>query len=725
MIRSNTGIALRFLWTSKTITISSILTVALSIAIVLTMANLFANTQESINHISTLQEWTQFSDPVRSAELAAEYEHAQNNLGPLRTFIIILSLLTLVTGGLLAISNFDILHQRSKAQLAAMRAVGATPQQLTNVGIIQASLITAVGALLGLAATFATYNASYAWFEQAFAFSSVQGVAQFQMNTATILTTFILCAGLTLTLLMYPSLRLAKIVPAGIERISKRRRLMSDRTVLSIILVFMLAGLSFISLSLLDNVIMGDHVTVAGAAVITDNAFTVLVGSPLLIAALFMLLPFVLPPILEESLPFFRKVIGNASFVAVKNLIPQIQKSVLLMLLVSAVAMSAVFGSAFLETVRRAEHYNLGDDFPTDFILTGSALSPSTADPTQLRNSLLADPAIEQVSVVSSSEISGVGPFFLGTERGDDLLLSEIIVADLGDMQRQGMLYDAPLITGRTDDSMIVSWQLASLHDIRVGDILVVELFDESIHSQEAQDAREFAAAADPTADPAADPTADTDTPREGIEVIGIVRDFPGYGPHFALAIDSESEFFQNHSYFTAIDAVYVDGTDEPTVLAALAEVLQQHPELALTRLSAAAEAADQTFFQMWSIIIVVTAILLFCSVVGVFNTLMSHINQKRKEFAILRAVSVTESGVVKIVLTQVMLYVLSGLAFGGIMGILLTYLIIIMDPTQVYFNVVLLLGAAAAVILSTLIVFSFVAVKIGKLNPTEELARD
>ena len=125
IIRSNTGIALRFLWTNKAITLSSILTVALSIAIVLTMVDLFANTQESINHIGTLQEWAQFTDPARSAELAAEYEHAQNNLGPLQTFVVAISLLTLLTGGLLAISNFDILHQRCKAQLAIMRSVGA------------------------------------------------------------------------------------------------------------------------------------------------------------------------------------------------------------------------------------------------------------------------------------------------------------------------------------------------------------------------------------------------------------------------------------------------------------------------------------------------------------------------------------------------------------------------------------------------------------------------
>ena len=716
-ISSTTGIALRFFWANKAITISSVLTVALSIALVLTLANLFANTQESIQQIREMQSLTEFTNPALSVELAAEYEHAQQNLGPLRTFIIVLSMLTLLASGLLAISNFGILHQKCKTQFAIMRAVGASPSQLVQIGIVQAGFITGLGASIGLILAFAAFRVSHLWFEQAFSFSSLYGVSQFGLNTALIILVLVLSVLFILTLLMIPSIRLARTVAVEIEYDRQQNTFFSERAMLSIILVLMLGGLSFIGLSLLDNVIVADHVTVAGTAVIPDNTFTVLVGAPLLISALFLMIPFIAPPLLERTLPLLKRLIGNTSFVAIKNLIPQIQKSALMILLLSAVVMSAVFGSTFLETVRRGEHYRLAEHFPTEFILIGPQLEPSMVNPAELKRDLMDSPQVEHVSVVSSNLRSGAGPFTLGPERGDGIILHEVIVTDIMDMYQQGLFPEGVFFApSQTKDSVIISWRMAAFFDLRVGDVFAIKTYAEVAERREMlEDAGEI---------PQEDDFFEEDVERT-LEVVGILRDFPGYGPYFDFVVDAGAEFFHENPAYISVDTVYISAADNQEVLTHLSEVMQRYPDLTITRLGTAIDAADQTFFQMWSIVIVVTAILLICSTVGVFNTLMAHINRKRKEFAILRAVSVSENGIVQIILTQVVLYVLVGLAFGGVLGVLLTYLLIIMDPMQVYFNVALLIATAGALLFLALTVFTCVARKVGKLKPVEELVLD
>ena len=715
-INSSAGIALRFLWANRAITISSILTVAFSIAMVLTLANLFANTQTSIDQIRELAQWVEQVNPAQSVELVAEYEHAQSNLGPLRAFIIVLSGLTLLISSLLAISNFGILHQRCRTQFAIMRGVGATPQDLAKIGYVQAAVITAIGASIGLVVNFAVFDLSRLWFEEAFAFSAVQGVAQFSLNFGVVIQVLLLCAALTFALLMIPSIKLAQTVPVDIDHGLQQTTQTSERTIKSIILTLVLAGLSFIALSLLDNLLIGDHVTVAGAAVIPDNTFTVLLGTPLLIAALFMLLPFVLPPLLDSALPLFRKLIGNTSYVAIKNLIPQIRKSALMILLVSAVIMSAVFGSTFLETVRRGEHYNLTYQFPTEFILTGPEASPSTADASQLSQDLLESPAIDQVNIVSSNERTGAGPFLLGIQRAEDLVTSEVIVADIENMARQGLLPETNFMPSQNHDSLIISWRMASFSNLWVGDVITFEVYDETAEEQGLLDVSTDGEQPSDTA---------SGTVRTSFEIVDVLHDFPGYGPYFWLVADSQSQFFQQHPDYVSVEAVYIHGEDDQAIMAHLAQVMPHYPDLTLNRFAAAVESSDQTFFQMWSIVIVVTLVLLLSSVVGVFNTLMSHINQKRKEYAILRTQSVTEKGIAKIILTQVMLYVLIGLVFGGVLGVLLTYLLIIMDPTQVYFNVLLLASIAVVLVLLTFVTFTVVARRAAKLKPIEELGLD
>ena len=90
-------------------------------------------------------------------------------------------------------------------------------------------------------------------------------------------------------------------------------------------------------------------------------------------------------------------------------------------------------------------------------------------------------------------------------------------------------------------------------------------------------------------------------------------------------------------------------------------------------------------FQQRWFIFIVVIVVILFSVTLGVCNTLINNIQSKRKEFAILRAITVKKKGIVQIILTQVNLYVLIGIVLGVVIGILLTYMVSVIDRTPLF----------------------------------------
>ena len=130
-------------------------------------------------------------------------------------------------------------------------------------------------------------------------------------------------------------------------------------------------------------------------------------------------------------------------------------------------------------------------------------------------------------------------------------------------------------------------------------------------------------------------------------------------------------------------------------------------------------------FQQRWSIFIVVIVVILFSVTLGVCNTLINNIQSKRKEFAILRAITVKKKGIVQIILTQVNLYVLIGIVLGVVIGILLTYMVSVIDRTPLFFDFKLIVTIIAEMFGIVLIIFIPFANRIGKRDIVEELNKD
>ncbi|MFX0550126.1 FtsX-like permease family protein [Hathewaya histolytica] len=80
--------------------------------------------------------------------------------------------------------------------------------------------------------------------------------------------------------------------------------------------------------------------------------------------------------------------------------------------------------------------------------------------------------------------------------------------------------------------------------------------------------------------------------------------------------------------------------------------------------------------FQRWVLFIVVLVIILSSLILGIINMFINNILSKRKEYAILRTLKLDKKELVKLILTQIVIYLLTGTLLGCGLGIIVSNII-------------------------------------------------
>ena len=150
-----------------------------------------------------------------------------------------------------------------------------------------------------------------------------------------------------------------------------------------------------------------------------------------------------------------------------------------------------------------------------------------------------------------------------------------------------------------------------------------------------------------------------------------------------------------------------------------------QFPEIQINSYKESLKKSKDMFYQRWSIFIVVISVMLISITIGVFSSLINNINSKRREFAILRTISLSRRGIINVILTQILLYLFIGLLLGVLSGALLAVVISLIDPGKIYINFSIIGLISGFMLLMGLIIFFPLAAKLGNKKITLELTQD
>ncbi|MCH4567501.1 FtsX-like permease family protein [Bacillus sp. ES1-5] len=601
-------------------------------------------------------------------DVTEEDEFLKSNLASLNIFMIILSVLMLVVTSLMIISNFELFLYKYKNQISIMRSIGATTKQIFKVVLFQCSLINIIGTILGFVLAVISNQFLQKWLEKLFSFQ----ISSLGFDYKIAVMVMIFGAILIEIFMLFPSYKSAKVLPFKIMQDNEKVDFSNKNKYLKF-------GkfITFISVAL---ILIGRFVTYGED---TRVAF-VLIGSLLLILGIFILFPIYLPTLLTRTLPIIKFLIGNTSFVAIKNLIPQVKKNTFVVLTISTMMIIAVFGSALLKTIQKNEEAYLKQEYPTNIIVKSHLSKNSTIKHAELQAEIKKIKSVKEVSTLSN---------FVSAElkKGDQYVSFNYALADLKEMEKQNLL---PLLSTNVENKVVITKDFALQHDLHVGDSIVLGMYSES--SQKIEE-------------------------NGRVVVGGIVQKLSG--SNVEMYMDWRNKEFNTD--FTVFSRLFISSNDEQYTLKQLEELKKQYPELQINSYEQSVKKAKQMFYERWSIFIVVMIVMVFSVMLGVFNTLVNNINSKRKEFAVLRTICIDKRGIIRVIMTQVILYILIGLILGTFAGILLTYAISLIDHGKVYIDFIFVNTIVGVMLGMAFIIFVPFANRIGKRKVSIELNQD
>ncbi|MGY3312022.1 putative ABC transport system permease protein [Peribacillus simplex] len=615
--------------------------------------------------ISLANEIKMFDTDLR-IDVAEEDDFLRSNIDSLTIFIIILSFLIITVTALLIISNFELYLYKYKYEFSIMRSIGATTKQMSKIIMIQSSLITIIGTLGGFLLSILCHQYLNIWLEELFSFA----IPSAEFNYGIAIPIALISGILIQSFMLIPIYKSSKILPLKIIQQNEKIDFSYKKIRRNFGYGLFLISLLFICLG---KVMPKTQ---------TTGVVCLLIAAVLLLIGIYMLFPIYISSILTSILPIIRLFSGNVSFVAIKNLIPQVRKNTFVILTISAMMIIAVFGSVMLKTIQQNEVKYLKEQFPTTIVVKSRLGFDTMIDPAEIQRKIKKIGSVKNVSTSSTT-----APAEIKGDNGFQLL--NYSLANLKDMEKQGIIH-----LGVTDSNnmIVVSDKFLKEHDLKIGDEVVLGLYSEREQKVKTIDTMKIGAS---------------------------LENISGTDAY----LDWNNTQFNNE--FTKFNKMFITSIDQEKTIAELENIKKQYPELQINTFKQSLDKSTEMFYQRWAIFIVVMLVLLLCVMMGVFNTIANNIYSKRKEFAILRSISIDNKGLRKVILTQVNLYIFIGLVLGVIAGILMTLVVSLIDPGEISFNYLFILGIAASMLVMGNVVFIPISIKLARQKISLELTKD
>ncbi|MDM8152160.1 FtsX-like permease family protein [Priestia megaterium] len=389
-------------------------------------------------------------------------------------------------------------------------------------------------------------------------------------------------------------------------------------------------------------------------------------------------------------MPYGQKIFGKEFYIAAKNLIPQVKKNTMIILIICGLMIITVFGSITFRTIQINGLTYLKKEYVMPIIVE-TRLDDSKIDVKELTRKAEQLPNVKSVSNMSNQ---GLGEI-LNSKKVADIRYN---VVELKRLQKQGLLEHFSYVKGSNkENSIIVSEKFAESHDLKVGQVLHLGMYVEN------QDESMIEGNIIPKGD-------------------YVVTAIPNH-----LLDNNEAFLDWKSNKFKDVDfyRLYIDATDVKAAVKEIEGLKSQYPELKVSSYDQSVKEANEMFYQRWGIFIVVIATLVVSTMVGVFNSLANNIYSKRKEFAVLRAMGMTPKSIRKVILSQVNLYITIGVICGIVMGLLVTLILLLMDPGKFVIGYKTILSVVVSMLVVSTFLFSYVSRKISGQDLSIELTND
>ncbi|MGE8005012.1 ABC transporter permease [Lysinibacillus sp. NPDC093216] len=586
-------------------------------------------------------------DETLRVDVMSDYDEFKRNLQALIIFMVVLSFFILLISSVLLLSTFQLLFYKIKEQLMVFRALGASTKQVGRIVQLQLSTIIGVGVFLGTAVSLLIIKS---WLPQLISLMKMPD-AKTDLPMIFVLAIAIVSFLLLQLITQWQVHKSSSLLPLQIA--TENENLSLRWTKWKSIIV---SGVAFISLFLFLNAYKIGKNSGQGALMI-------LIGT-LLVSGIFLyLMPYLFTALFKFSLKPIRTVLGKEAYLACQQLMPQVRRNMPIILSIIGLMVILIFGSSLFKSVQQSSYEYINSQYETS-IKIDNELNDPTITPDLIKE-------IEALPSVAYAYARSEAPWITiegenGWEEGSNF---EAI-----DVEKYVQLKKIDAVKGDLKNGVIITERFARKHQLAVGDRIMAGTFDETLQQN---------------------------VPIGELLVIDVALD--SYNKYIDLFVDWSSFIVSSDS--TIITNIMVEADNTKQALADLSYLQERWPALKITDKETFIKQNDEMTFQRWSLFVGVFVILISATCLGVLQTLLHSIYSKRADYAIQRLIGLSPRGLIKLILTQVLSFVLYGLAVGTFLGLLVTKLLFTIDGGSYDF---VTLGVTSIVFLgATLIVFT------------------
>ncbi|WP_456278675.1 FtsX-like permease family protein [Bacillus sp. AK128] len=581
-------------------------------------------------------------------DITNEYDFVKMNLQSLMIFIIVLSVFILIITGMLLLSTFQLLFYKLKEQLMVLRSLGASSNQIGKIINTQLSFIILLGVIMGTVVSLLVIKLGL---PQLISFLSLP-IARNDFPAILVLSIGFISFGILHLITRWQINKAMKLLPLQIESDNEDLQLK-----LTTFRVMVISVMSFISLFCF---VTGQLQENSGG----KGPLLIIFGSLILCGVVLLLTPFILKALLSITLQPIRKLFGNEVYLASQQLLPQIKRNSTVVLSLIGLMVILIFGSSLLKSIQANEQEYIQKSYETPVILSNE-IEDQSITPT-IMNEIEDLPSITYAYAKSNLSL-------IEFEKDGNSFSSDYTTIDVDTYTKMNRIKQ---VHGDLTNGLIITSKFADENLLSVGDTLTIHL---------------------PVISTSELVTAGTH------QVVAII---PEPLNHADVYIDWSSTITKQEQ--PIINEIMVETTDTKQTIAELQGILNKYPSFLLRDQDTMLKQAKEMFEQRWSLFVGVFIVLIGATCIGVIQSLLHTIYVKRSDYAVQRLVGLSPNGLIKLILTQVLSFVLYGLTIGTFLGLLLTRMLSIIDPEgQLRFNYSTLIIVNTFLLLATLFVFT------------------
>lgn len=630
--------------------------------------------KESTDSISFANKLKENIDKDIESEITEENEAVKGNLQNLKVIVSILGFLTLIMSSYLILINFDTFLYKYRKDFSTLRSIGSSSKQCFKIVFIQSTFINVIGCFLGFSISYILNSKILNLIKPIFNFE----IAVYKFNYIESLIITLIVMILIEGMMLIPAYKSSKILPLKIKEENENLDFKTTSNILPYFVYFISFSIYFYGV-----VVKKDKLNSTIFAVVASIFF--IIGTIIYVKRN-------IQNILNKLLVVIKKLFGVYSFIAIKNMIPQVKRYFSIIMSISILFMIITFSTSMFNIIESNDVEYTKNTNPGDITVKSVLRETSKLDYSIIEDINKLDKN-SKVSFISQS-------MTLSTNITNDIL--SVGVIDIKPFIENKIIDVDNNIN--LEDKILIKKDFATKNNLKIGSKIELSSYEygETIDDKIEHKIGEFT-------------------------VIGILDELPNVTSNVAVDVSSKAsaEIYnkldkENLNKFEKL----IIFTENPKEYGKVLESIKgKYPELKWTITDDLLKENRDYLFQRWSMLIIVIGAILFIVILGTINSLINDMNNRRSEYALLRVLELKQSKVVQVILTQALTYITIGLLIGLITGEIITIIINSAEGSfSLGLNIKVLLIFSILIYMLVISIITPFAIKISKNNIITEL---